>query len=147
MGVKVLWRDTKGVYSSLVSLFQFIGALCKFICSQLGEEHRDRLCLAGNAKAFIRESKATKEMYDTKQDRHPKTLIVCFIQVLATSTSKLNPESSFRNMMERVMNSRPARSQLHLKILAYHSDSLREGEELPLLLLDLTWKMVLMPRQ
>ncbi len=43
------------------------------------------------------------------------------------------------------MESRTAKSPLHLKIVAYHDDCLREGATLPLELLEL--KQVLMPRQ
>jgi hypothetical protein len=43
MGVEVSWRQIKRVCPSLASLTEFIGALCKFIRRQLGEEHRDRL--------------------------------------------------------------------------------------------------------
>ena len=39
----------------------------------------ERLRKAGNANAFIREPKPTKEMYDAVQDMHPKTLSACFI--------------------------------------------------------------------
>ncbi len=90
-----------------------------------------RLCTEGNANAFIRESKATKEieMYDAVQAMHPKTLRACFI--LATCTSKCYPEIGFRDMMETVMESGPQGSLLNLKVKAYHGISLRAGDQLP----------------
>ena len=53
MGVQVSWRDIKGTCSAGSSLAQFIGALCKFINTVLGEEHMQRLLEAGNPNAFI----------------------------------------------------------------------------------------------
>jgi hypothetical protein len=90
MGVEVSWRDIKAISSSLVSLAQFICTLCKLICRQLGEEHRNHLRAAGDANAFIRYPNATKNMYDAVQAMHPKILSACFI--MATSTSKAHPE-------------------------------------------------------
>jgi hypothetical protein len=143
MGVEVSWRQIKRVCPSLASLAEFIGALCKFIRRQLGEEHRDRLRKEGDSNAFIRYPTATKSMYDAVQDVHPKTLSACF--VMLTTTSKTNPEELFRDMVRSVMESGTAKSPLHLKIVAYHDDRLREGATLPLELLEL--KQVLMPRQ
>ncbi len=39
MGVEVFWRLIKAICSCLASLSQLIGALCKLIQSELGEEH------------------------------------------------------------------------------------------------------------
>ena len=103
----------------------------------------ERMGEDGHHNHFIREPQPTKEMYDAVQDMHPKTLSACFI--IATSTSKRNPEIIYRDMMEQVMESGRARAPLHLKVLAYHSDRIAERERLPLELLDL--KTVLMPRQ
>ncbi len=82
-------------------------------------------------------------MYHVVQAIHPKTLRACLI--LATCTSKRDPEIGFRDMMDTVMESGPPGSQLNLKVLAYHEDSLRAGDPPPLDLVDL--KQVLMPRQ
>jgi hypothetical protein len=84
-------------------------------------------------------------MYDAVQLVHPKTFSACF--VMATSTSKAYPNVLFRvsDIVKTVMESGTAKSPLHLKIVAYHDDRLREGATLPLELLDL--KQVLMPRQ
>ncbi len=82
-------------------------------------------------------------MYDAVQDVHPKTLGACF--VLSTATSKANPDVLFRDMLRSVSESGTGKSQLHLKIVAYHDDRLCEGATLQLELLDL--KQVLMPRQ
>ena len=47
MGVEVSWRLIKEICSELACLAQFIGALCKFIRTQLGEEYMERLRKAG----------------------------------------------------------------------------------------------------
>ena len=143
MGVEVSWRNIKRVCPGLASLAEFIGALCKFIRRQLGEEHRDRLRREGDCNAFIRNPTATKSMFDAVQAVHPKTLSACF--VMSTATSKANPDVLFRDMVRSVMESGTAKSPLHLKIVAYHDDRLCEGATLPLELFDL--KPVLMPRQ
>ena len=143
MGVEVSWRNIKRVCPGLASLAEFIGALCKFIRRQLGEEHRDRLRREGDCNAFIRNPTATKSMFDAVQAVHPKTLSACF--VMSTATSKANPDVLFRDMVRSVMESGTAKSPLRLKIVAYHDDRLREGATLPLELLEL--KQVLMPRQ
>ena len=82
-------------------------------------------------------------MYDAVQAMHPKTLSACFI--VATSTSKRDPEGIFDEMMEKVMESGRARTPLHLKVLPYHHDRTVKREKLPLELHEL--KQVLMPRQ
>ena len=143
--VEVSWRLIKKICSELACLAAFIGALCKFIRTQLGEEHIERLRKACNANAFIREPKPTKEMYDAVQNMHPKTLSACFIIMASTSTSKRNVDIIYRGMMEQVMESGHPRALLHLKVLAYHHDLAAQGDAPPLELLDL--KTVLMPRQ
>ena len=55
MGVEVSWRLIKEICSFLSSLSQFIGALCKFIRTQLGEEHMERMGNDGHYNYFIRE--------------------------------------------------------------------------------------------
>ena len=102
MGVEVSWRLIKEICSFLASLSQFIAALCKFVRTQLGEEHVERMGNDGHHNHFIRAPQPTKEMYDAVQDMHhdPKTLSACFI--IATSTSKRNPEIIYRDMMEQV---------------------------------------------
>jgi hypothetical protein len=144
MGVEVSWKNIKEICSYLSSLATFIGALCKFIRNQLGEEHMYRMMRdGGHSNHFIREPQETREMYDAVQAMHPKTLSACFI--LTTSTGKRNPEIIYRDMMEQVMESGRARTPLHLKVLAYHNDRIAQREQLPLELHEL--KSVLMPRQ
>ena len=126
MGVEVSWRLIKEICSFPASLSQFIGALCKFIRTQLGEEHMERMGNDGHHNHFIREPQPTKEMYDAVQDMHPKTLSACFI--IVTSTSKRNPEIIYSDMMEQVMESGRARAPLHLKVLAHHHDRIAERE-------------------
>ena len=145
MGVEVSWRLIKKICSELACLSAFIGALCKFIRKQLGEEHMHRLRKAGDPNAFIRAPKPTKEMYDAVQDMHPKTLSMCFIVYASPSTSKRNVDVIFRDMVETVMESGRSKAPLHRKVLAYHYDLTEQGERPPLELLDL--KTVLMPRQ
>jgi hypothetical protein len=79
MGVEVSWCDIKKLCSCLDSLGQFIGCLCQFIKSVLGEEHMYLLEAASNLNAFIRNPVATKEMWDGVQDVKPKTLRLCVI--------------------------------------------------------------------
>ena len=80
-------------------------------------------------------------MYFAVQAMHPK---LSAYWILAVYTSKLNPESLFRDMMKVVMKSGHPGVPLHLKVLAYHGDRVRAGDALPLELLDL--KTVLLPR-
>ena len=94
MGVEVSWKLIKEICSYLVGLSTFIGALCKFIRNQLGDEHMYRMMRdGGHSNHFIREPQETREMYDAVQAMHPKTLSACFI--VATSTSKRDPELIF----------------------------------------------------
>ena len=76
MGVEVSWKNIKEICSYLSSLATFIGALCKFIRNQLGEEHMYRMmCDGWHSNHFIREpQETTREMYDAVQAMHPKTL-------------------------------------------------------------------------
>ncbi len=64
---------------------------------------------------------------------------------MATSTSKAHSDVLFRDMVRTIMESGTAKLPLHLKIIAYHDDRLRESAALQLELLEL--KQVLMPRQ
>jgi hypothetical protein len=64
MGAEVSWRQIKRVCPGLASLAEFIGALCKFIRRQPGEEHRDHMRKESDGNAFIRYLTATKSMYD-----------------------------------------------------------------------------------
>ncbi len=64
---------------------------------------------------------------------------------MATSTSKAHPDVLFRDVVKIVMESGTAKLLLHLRIVAYHDDRLREGAALQLELFDL--KQVLIPRQ
>ena len=101
-----------------------------------------RLRKAGDANTFITHPKPTKEMYDAVQAMHPKTLSGCFI--IMTFTKGCNADL-YHDMVEAVMTSGHPRAPLHLKVLAYHRNSVNAGRTLPLELLDL--KIVLMPRQ
>ena len=142
MGVEVSWRLIKKICSWLACLSQFIAALCKFIRTQLGEEHMERLRKRGDANAFISDPQPTKEMYDCVQAMHSKTLSACFI--IELHNSKCDPDL-YESMVEEVMASGHPRAPLHLKVLAYHRNREESGQALPLKLLDL--KKVLVPRQ
>ena len=145
MGDEVSWRLIKEICSELACLAAFIGALCKFIRTQLGEEHMHHMMLDGHSNHFIREPQETKEMFGAVQAMHPKTLSACFI--VTTSTSKRNPEVIYNDMMEKVMESGRARTPLHLNVLAYHHDRSTRREKLPLDSERHELKQVLMPRQ
>ena len=142
VGVEVSWRLIKAICSDLCCLAQFIAGLCKFIHTQLGEEHMERLRKRGDANAFITNPQPTKEMYDAVQAMHPKTLSACFIIAVYNTKCVRN---LYHGMVEEVMMSGHPRAQLHLKVLAYHRNRVAAGQALPLKLLDL--KTVLMPRQ
>jgi hypothetical protein len=62
MGVEVYWRLIKALCSCISSLGVFLGHLCHFIKTALGEEHRKRICDAGTPNAFICSPVATKDM-------------------------------------------------------------------------------------
>ncbi len=142
--MEVSWRQIKRVCPGLASLAEFFGAPCtKFIRRQLGEEHRNRLLKDGDGNAFISNPTTTKQMYDAVQEVHSKTLSACY--VMLTSTSKARLDVLFRDMVRTVLESGTAESPLHLKIVAYHDDRLREGAALPIELLEL--KQVFMPTQ
>ncbi len=66
MGVEVSWRDIKKLLPAncTFKLSQFLGVLCHYIRTYLGEEHMQRLLdMGGNGNAFIRTPIPTKEMW------------------------------------------------------------------------------------
>ena len=69
-------------------------------------------------------------MWDVLQGFHPKTLSTCWI--IETCTSKRYPEVIYRGLMEGLLWRAHRSSPLHLKIVADHSDSIREGRDIPL---------------
>ena len=97
---------------------------------------------AGTPNAFISDPQPTKAMHDAVQDMHPKILSACF--VIETSTRLKTPLVVYRDLMVVVMESGAPNAALNLKIVAMHEDSIREGEDTIIRLVDL--KMVLMPR-
>ncbi len=92
------------IWSGLASLAHFIGAMCKFIRTALGVEHKQQLREAGNTNSFIRGPQATKEMWDALQVFHLTTLNTCWILELCTSESKHNPQIIYLDLMEEVMD-------------------------------------------
>jgi hypothetical protein len=65
MGVEVTWRDIKKSCDSLGTLGAFIGTLCRFIATAMGEENMKRLKDdSGVPKAFISAPRPIKEMLD-----------------------------------------------------------------------------------
>ena len=125
MAVEVSWRDIKNTCSRGCSIAQFLGALCKFIRTVLGEEHMQRLVDAGTPNDFISGPQPTKAMHGAVQEMHPKTLSTCFM--IEMSTRLRNPRIIFRDLMEVIMESVPPNAPLHVKIAAAHEDRIREG--------------------
>ncbi len=140
MGVEVYWRLIKALCSCISSLGVFLGHLCHFIKTSLGEEHRKRLCDAGTPNAFIRRPVATKDMWDSMQDVHAKTLSGCFV-----IDGTRNTDRNFRDVMIEVEESGDIGTPLHLKLVIYHENRIREGLDMPLDWSDT--KTVLLPRQ
>ncbi len=122
MGIKVSWRDIKKLLPPNCSLGQFLGALCHYIKTCLGEEHMhwQRLGKVGSCNAFTRKPISTKEMWDGVQSTHSKTLSCCF--VVMTSPKRSNVQIDFRDMMEEIMECWPRTLPLYLKIDAWHDD-------------------------
>jgi hypothetical protein len=120
MGIKVSWRDIKKLLPPNCSLGQFLGVLCHYIKTALGEpeEHMQRFSKVGSCNAFIHEPILTKEMWDGVQSAHSKTLS-CFF-VVTTSSKRSNVPIEFRDMMEEIMECWPRTLHLHLKIAAGH---------------------------
>jgi hypothetical protein len=129
MGVEVSWRDIKMLLPPNCSLGQFLGALCHYIKTALGEEHMQRLSKVGSGNAFIHEPIWTKNMWDGVQSAHSKTLSCSF--VLTTSSKRANVPIEFRDMMEEIMECGPRTLALHLKIAAWHEDMWRLGQSPP----------------
>jgi hypothetical protein len=143
MGIEVSWRDIKKRLPPNCSLGQFLGALCHYIKTALGEERMQRLSEVCSGNAFIREPIATKDMWDGVQSAHSKTLSCSFM--LTTSSKRANVPIELRDMMEEIMECGPQTLALHLKIAAWHEDILRLGQSQRLALGDL--KTILVPRQ
>ena len=80
-----------------------------------------RLLEASNANAFImiREPQATNEKYAGSSRRVPPSDIP-------------TPEIIDRDLMEEVMECWNHSPLLHLKLAAYHSDRIREGNAMPI---------------
>ncbi len=74
---------------------------------------------------------------------------LCFIKEICYCLSSLSQfiGALFRNMVKTVMKSGTKDSQLHLKILSYHDDRVREGTALQLELLELKQVHMPVPRE
>jgi hypothetical protein len=118
MGIEVSWHDIKKLLAPNCSLGQFLGALCHYIKTALGEEHMQRLYEVCSCNAFIREPIATKDMWDGVHSTHSKTLSCSF--VLTTSSKCANVAIELRDMMEEIMECGQQTLALHLKITAWH---------------------------
>jgi hypothetical protein len=143
MGIEVFWRDIKKLLPPNSSLGQFLGALCNYIKTALGEEHMQRLCEVCSGNPFIQEPIATKDMWDGVQSAHSKTLSCSF--VLTTASKRANVAIESRDMMEEIMECGQRKLALHLKIAAWHEDIRRMGQCQRLALGNL--KTILVPRQ
>jgi hypothetical protein len=144
MGVEVSWRDIKKLLPAKCNLSQFLGALCHYIRTYLGEEHMQRILdIGGNGNAFIHAPIPTKDMWDGVQSAHIKTLSCCF--VIESSSKRGNVPIIFREIMQEVMESRPVTMPLHLRMAAWHDDQMRSGSGTRLDIGEI--KTVLVPRQ
>ena len=77
MGAEVTWRDIKKSCDSLGTLGAFIGTLCRWIATAMGEENMKRLRGdSGVPTAFIRAPRPIKEMWDQLQGVHRLTLSI-----------------------------------------------------------------------
>jgi hypothetical protein len=64
MGIEVSWRDIKKLLPLNRPLSQFLGSLCHYIKTYLGEEHLERLLdISCTWNAFIRTPIPTKDMW------------------------------------------------------------------------------------
>jgi hypothetical protein len=143
MGIDVSWRDINKLLPPNCSLGQFLGALCHYIKTALGEEHMQRLSEVGSGNAFTSEPIATKGMWDGVQSARSKTLSCSF--VLTTSSKRANVPIKLLDMMEEIMECGPRTLALNLKIAAWHEDMRRLGQSPSLALGDL--KTIPVPRQ
>jgi hypothetical protein len=143
MVIEVSWRDIKKLLPPNCSLGKFLGKLCHYIKTTLGEEHMQRLSAVGSGNAFICEPIATKDMWDGVQSAHSKTLNCSF--VLMTTSKRTNVQIELLDMMEQMMECWPLTLALHLKIAVWHEDMRRLGQSTRLDLRDL--KTILVPRQ
>jgi hypothetical protein len=126
IGVEASWRDIKKLLPANCTLSHFLGALCHYITTNLGEEHIQRLLdMGGNGNAFIRTHIQTKEMWDGVQSAHIKTLSCYF--VIESSSKRANVPIIFIDIMEEVMDIGPVTMPLHLRIAAWHDDQMRSG--------------------
>jgi hypothetical protein len=141
--IEVSWRDIKKLPPPNCSLGQFLGTLCHYIKTALGEDQLQRLSNVRSWNAFIREPISTKKMWDGVQSAHSKTFSCCF--VVTTSSKRSNVPIKFRNMMEEIMECWPRTLALHLKIAAWHEDMRRLGQS-PRLDLGEP-KLILVPQQ
>jgi hypothetical protein len=92
MEVEVSWRDIKKLLPPNCSLGQFLGALCHYIKTCLGEEQMQRLGKVGSCSAFICEPISTKELWVGVQSAHSKTLSSSIV-VMTSSKRSFFPES------------------------------------------------------
>ena len=95
---------------------------------------------AGTPNAFIRRPVATKEMWMGVQEFHRMTLSGCFV-----IDGTRNAEQRFRDVTIEMEECGDNDTPLHLKLVIYHENRLREGDDMPLDWSDC--KTVLMPRQ
>ncbi len=113
MGVEVSWRDIKKICNSLSELGVFIGALCHFICTALGEENMQRLKDdSGVPTAFISKPRPTKEMWDLVQQAHRLSLSCCII----VESPRANAQYAYHDLITEVMNCGDDTTPLHFKI-------------------------------
>jgi hypothetical protein len=141
MGAEVTWRDIKKSCDPLGTLGAFIGTLCRYIETAMGEENMKRLRSdSGVPTAFVRAPRPSKEMWDQVQSVHRLTLSCCII----LESPRQHAQHAYIDLMADVMECGADPTPLHLKIAIYHHKRMEAGDAMPLKLSDM--KEVLMPR-
>ena len=140
MGVEVSWRLIKALCDIGCALGVFLGHLCHFIKTALGDEHRNALIKAGTPNAFIRKPIVIKGMWDAVQEAHAKTHSCCIL----LECSKCSEERYF-SLVEEMMACGERTTPLHLKMVINHEKFAARGESVYIDWCD--YKLVLVPRQ
>jgi hypothetical protein len=100
MGVEVTWSDIKKSCDSLGTLGAFIGTLCWWIATAMGEENMKRLKGdSGVPTALIRAPRPIKEMWYQLQGVYCLTLSCCIIR----ESPRQHAQSAYIDLMAEVM--------------------------------------------
>jgi hypothetical protein len=121
-GLKVDWRDVKGLVQPSSTICTFTGALMQFI-SDLSKENFD--FLKPTDGLFPSKFMLTKHIYDRMQAVHPKTLL-CTLPMSTVGDRSLE---RFKHMVDFVNRSGVDGAAVHLKIKVYHANVVRGDRE------------------